>query len=138
MAGGCVKDIELKGKQKAGGKRFGGLGGSSKPMSFSDDYSYDEFAITLNACLGDYIRESPENAFEVWSALANVEWRREGDNGDVDTAAYSFRAAGDLLAAIRADGTNYNTCYCSGNDGEGTPFIAEAMKEKGWEFSIIR
>jgi hypothetical protein len=63
----------------------------------------------------------------LWSALANMDWRRE--NGD--RASYSFRAAGDLIAAIRGAG-DYLDWYCCGPYATVRADIADALRAQGW------
>jgi len=110
------------------GKQFGGSGGSKEPIPF-EAYAEDEFAQALNKRLGDWIRQYRSNAYNMWSALANVTWRR----GE-DTASYSFRAAGDLIASICNDGTTYIDYYCVNTDGEVYGYIAQELAEEGWTF----
>jgi len=103
---------------------FGGLGGlkECRPMNESD-----LFEQAVNRALGDAMRESDSLCRDMWSALANVEWSHE--NGD--TASYSFRAAGDLIAAILGRG-NYMDWYCSGEYATVSDVIEEAMQAEGW------
>jgi len=121
---------------KVTNKIFGGLGGSKEPLDLGIDYSEDEFAQTLNRCLGDFIRESKDNAYAMWSALANVDWIKNNPDGSQDIASYSFRGAGDLIAAIRADGPIYMDYYCSGELATVDYFIADALAKEGWIYKV--
>jgi len=103
---------------------FGGLGGlkECRPMNAAD-----LFEQAVSRVLGDEMRKSDGLCRDMWSALANVEWTHE--NGD--TASYSFRAAGDLIAAILGRG-NYMDWYCSGEYATISCQIADAMQAEGW------
>lgn len=88
-------------ERKSGMTRYGGLGGV--PMTLPLDPA-DKFQATINRVLGDRIRADDQLACAMWCALANVDWKHK----DGDTAGYSFRAAGDLVAAIRGSGYYMN------------------------------
>jgi hypothetical protein len=106
---------------------FGGLGGNwgTSPMS---DYADDLFVLAVERCLGEQIRTVPGMGADMWSAVANQDWKHA--NGD--DASYSFRAAGDFIAAICGKGM-YMDWYCSGPYPQVSAVIREAMKKEGWE-----
>lgn len=107
---------------------FGGMGGCRITLNLEKDYKYDLFAQALNRALGEDMREDEEVCEDVWSALANIDWKHY--NGD--TAGYSFRAAGDLIAAIRGKGC-YMDWYCRSEAEVLKSYIYEALNEEGWE-----
>lgn len=113
---------------------FGGLGGVTGGREFDES---DLFEAAVSRVLGEQIKASeprgwgakaPYNpAEQMWCALANMDWAHE--NGD--TAAYSFRAAGDMIAAIRGDG-DYMDWYCCGPYAVVSDLVREAMAKEGW------
>lgn len=92
-----------------------------KPMSEK------RFEQALRDGIGDKIKDD-EIARQLWSALANVEWYHP-ESGE--SASYSFRAAGGLIAELRGEG-DYMDWYCCGPYAEISPYIGRALKKQGW------
>lgn len=103
---------------------YGGWGGVPGGREPDPD---DAFEAAVIRALGPKIRSDDETARAMWSALANVEWQHA--NGD--TAGYSFRAAGDLVAAIRGSG-DYLDWYCESAIATIRGDIADALRAEGW------
>jgi hypothetical protein len=112
--------LERVGMSRVEYARMGGIM-SGRARNSEDDF---ENAVSRALDLND-----DKIAREMWSALANVDWFHE--NGD--TAGYSFRAAGDLISAIRGRG-NYLEWYCCGPYATVSNRVAEAMKQEGWSY----
>lgn len=109
--------------------QFGGAGGLTGGRAIAAD---DAFEVAVNRALGDRIRADERIAAAMWSALANVDWKHAGG----DTACYTFRAAGDLIAAIRGSG-DYMDWYCSGDYATVSDEIAAALAAEGWTWSTM-
>jgi hypothetical protein len=105
---------------------YGGWGGVAGGREKNAD---DVFEMTVDRVLGAKTRASRETAVEMWSALANVDWKHT----DGDTASYTFRAAGDMIAAIRGEG-DYMDWYCAGPTGVVSEEIAAALEAEGWSW----
>jgi hypothetical protein len=85
------------------------------------------FEDAVERALGEHIRENDQVACNMWSALANARW----EHASGETVSYTFRAAGDLVAAIRGSG-DYMDWYCSGPYPHADPAIATALAVEGW------
>ena len=111
---------------------FGGLGGIKGGRPRNRD---DEFESAVDRAMGDRLRaewaasggKTSDLGCRLWGSLANCDWKHE--NGD--KAGYSFRAAGDLIAAVIGDG-DYMNWYCSGLDGHVDGEVGELMAKQGW------
>ena len=103
---------------------YGGCGGIQGGRELDTE---DAFEMAVKRALGPDMVANDPLCIEVWSSLANMDWRH--DNGD--TANYSFRAAGDLIAAVRGRG-DYMDWYCSGPYAEVSDAVRNAMAKEGW------
>lgn len=123
---------------------FGGLGGVSggRPRDPAD-----LFEAAVERAFGERLRHERSHGLDarkgdneegglwdrhglgarLWGSLANIDWIHE--NGD--TAGYSFRAAGDMIAAIVGDG-DYMDWYCSSDAGIVDAEVAEGLAREGW------
>tara|TARA_R110000868_G_C10862427_1_gene761598 strand:+ start:865 stop:1098 length:234 start_codon:yes stop_codon:yes gene_type:complete len=70
-------------------------------------------------------------AVDLWSALAGIVW--SGPDGE--TVSYSFRSAASAVAWVREDGDDI-AWYCSGPPAVVAPWIATAMADKRWHWSL--
>ena len=104
-------------------------GGNGGVMEGRDINPKDKFEQAVNEVLGVSIRSDSSFAETMWQALANITWL----NTNGDDASYSFRAAGDLVAAIRGEG-NYLDWYCCRDDAIVSDEIANALATKGWRW----
>lgn len=90
------------------------------------------FEAAVEWVLGEAVLASNETAIALWSALANTRWRHA--NGE--TVLYSYRAAGDLVAALRDEG-DYLDWYCCGVAGNVRTEIAAALAAEGWTSEAV-
>jgi hypothetical protein len=104
--------------------QFGGFGGSWGTPDLDPD---DAFAMAVERALGDKIRSDDAMARAVWSALAGVDWVHF--NGD--TALYTWRSAGDIVAAIRDEG-DYMDWYGKGDAEVVSDEVRTCMAGEGW------
>lgn len=83
--------------------------------------------------IADFNQNVPEGegvGDKLWGAMSNVVWTKAGQSYYL---GYSFRAAGDVIAAIIEHG-DYCNWYCSGRYGYVDPEIGEALASRGWTF----
>jgi hypothetical protein len=115
---------------------YGGFGGLSGGRELDES---DAFEAAVNRALGERLRAEGAGpgwgggggvmklGQRLWGSLANVDWVHESG----DTAGYTFRAAGDLIAAIVGAG-DYLDWYCSGDAGVVDLEVACALAAEGW------
>lgn len=106
---------------------LGGIIGRHRELLSGDD-AYSRFEQTIARLFRDDLKSGEMNGSELWSALANVTWW----HGDLEVG-YSFRAAGDLIAALVENG-DYMDWYCSGDYACVSDRIADAMSKEGWAY----
>ena len=104
--------------------------GSRELLTPEDDSEFGAFEQMVDRTIGDRVRADKDAANELWGSLANVDWG--GPNGM--SVGYSFRAAGDLVAALRKDDgkMTYMNYYCSVDSGYARGWIEEALNKEGW------
>lgn len=103
---------------------FGGTGGVWDGREVNKT---DLFEVAINETLGYLMRSDDDLCKEVWCALANTGWR----NLEGDDALYSYRAAGDLVAAIKGTGM-YTDWYCCGIPKTISERVEIALNSVGW------
>ena len=110
---------------------LGGIPDGHRELCTEGDYG--AFEQTVERLFGERLRASKEDADEFWGGLANIDW--SGPNGE--EVGYSFRAAGDLIAAIRRDEgeMTYMHYYCSAPDGEVPWWMEDGMAAAGWTYT---
>lgn len=90
----------------------------------------NEIEVLLRELFEARVRESDDFAAALWGSLANVVWHK----GDLEVG-YSFRAAGDVVACLRGEGS-YMDWYCSAPDGVVSDEVADALAKRGWTYSL--
>lgn len=91
----------------------------------------DPFEVAVDQALGPRIRYSDTFAAEAWGTITGVYWF--GPDGL--PRGYTYRAAGDIVAAVRGFG-DYCQWYCSGPVFEDNlpSWITEKMAALGWRW----
>lgn len=98
------------------------------------DKGYKEFERSVEKMLGKDIRDNDQDATDMWSALANVDWYHPKKHYEV---SYSFRSAGSFVADIRDKGECYMDWYCSGPYGQVSDKIEHALRKEGWIYDTV-
>lgn len=87
----------------------------------------DPFESAVAAGFAGLVRASDSFGEELWSALTEICWTH-ADHGGV---SYTFRAAGDLVAALKGSGT-YMDWSGYARPGRVTVQIKETLAGAGW------
>jgi hypothetical protein len=103
---------------------YGGFGGA---WNTPERDPLDLFEEAIAQSLGEQMKADREVCTEVWCALSNQCWKKEPD----DFAAYSWRSAGDLIAAVTGKGI-YLDFYGSGTAGSVSDRVRDALEKHGW------
>lgn len=104
---------------------YGGMGGVVGGRELDVD---DHFESMIVRVFGDRMKTDDDLCKQIWGALANVDWYKLDTH---DSASYSFRAAGDMIAAIRGSG-DYMDWYCSHDYPCISDEIRRSFKKEGW------
>ena len=110
-------------------KHFGGMGGLKGGREYNPESLFEKDVMET---LGEEMKHDVDLCIEMWSSLANVEWTHK----DGHTAEYSFRAAGDMIAAIIGKG-DYMDWYCQGPSGMVSERVEIALAKRGWTYQIF-
>ena len=108
---------------------YGGLGGLYNRREVDNE---NLFEVAVQRLFGEEMKTNKDLCHRIWSSLSNVEWIHA--NGD--TANFSFRAAGDMIAAIIEKGDYLDWCWNSPS-AQVDPIFAEHMLEAGWTVKEI-
>lgn len=87
----------------------------------------DHFEAMIARVFDERMKIDVELCKQIWSALANVDWYKPKTH---ESAGYTFRSAGGLIAAIRGLGC-YMDWYCSGPLATVTDEIRRSFKKEG-------
>ena len=89
----------------------------------------DPFEVSVYFQLGPKMVMNRSFCEDVWSALTNVTWVGDARHGHA-RVGYTFRAAGDVIAAILDDGDYLD--WTLGRPGVVSDEIAKLMRKSGW------
>jgi hypothetical protein len=109
------------------------LWGDNRNLFTDTDRPFGRFEQDLNEVLGDRLRASVNDSKLMYGALTNVDWFHA--DFPEDSVGYSFRAAGDVLAAIHKE-RDYLYWYCSSREGVVPDWVEEAMTTRGWRYEL--
>lgn len=109
--------------------RSGGIEGG---RSIDGDDAFEE---AFDRLFSVQIADNEALAIELWQALANTTWTSARDGRRY---AYSFRAAGDLVAALWGSGDYMDWYCCVVPPGVVSERVAAAMLSEGWTWEKSR
>jgi hypothetical protein len=101
--------------------------GAVPETSPQDDFEALEVALRT---LSERVRTDDAFAHELYSALCNMRWRRDGS--DAEPVSMSWRYAGGVVAHLACKGECYLDYYCSGNEGKVSEQVRAALGDLGW------
>lgn len=104
-----------------------GDSGEAPETSPQDDFQAFEVALRT---LSDRVRTDDTFARELYAALCNMRWRRDGS--ETEPVSMSWRYAGGVIAHLACKGECYLDYYCSGNEGKVSEQVREALGGLGW------
>ena len=103
-------------------------------MMFKDNHKFDlERDIINTESIRMRVRHDPSFAQELYAALCNNQFVHvDMEHPEDEYWSCTWRYAGGVIAGTVAVMGDYLDYYCSGNEGEISPRIAEALAEIGW------
>lgn len=90
----------------------------------------DPFENMLDAVFAPELGDNEALATELWQALTNTTWTHPAHG----SFAYSFRAAGDVVAALIGQG-DYIDWYCCARPQVVSERVGAALLEQGWKWT---
>lgn len=86
------------------------------------------FEQALERALGPAVRADVNLSAALWCALANVDWQHASGA----TFSCTWRDAGEVVAALRQEGSYLDWYCCSDDYGTVAPEILVALAQEGW------
>lgn len=90
--------------------------------------AHEIFEKALEEEFGDRVKTDEGLAISLWSALTNIRWHHI----DGFIVSYTFRASGELVAAMVGGRKTYMDYYCCGPHTVISQEIKDAMYKHGW------
>ncbi len=102
-------------------------GESNTDNAPSDEFEAFEMALRT---LSERVRTDDAFAHELYGAFCNMRWRRR--DRDTEPVSMSWRYAGGIVAHLACKGGRYLDYYCSGNEGDVSARVRDALGILGW------
>jgi hypothetical protein len=102
-------------------------GESSTDNAPSDEFEAFEMALRT---LSERVRIDDAFAQELYGALCNMRWRRR--DAATEPVSMSWRYAGGVVSHLACKGGCYLDYYCSGNEGNVSASVRDALGALGW------